>query len=138
MDGNLSGDRNLSIEFEVETASTITNVINYPNPFSTQTEFVFTLTGRTVPDEFTIQIYSMSGKVVKEIRKEELGPLRIGLNRTDYKWTGTDDFGNKLANGVYLYRIITSEVDGNTLDHRETEGIDSFFKKGFGKLVIMR
>ncbi len=138
MDGNLSGDRNLSIEFEVETASTITNVINYPNPFSTQTEFVFTLTGRTVPDEFTIQIYSMSGKVVKEIRKEELGPLRIGLNRTDYKWTGTDDFGNKLANGVYLYRIITSEVDGNTLDHRQTEGIDSFFKRGFGKLVIMR
>ena len=138
MDGNLSGDRNLAIEFEVETASTITNVINYPNPFSTQTEFVFTLTGRAVPDEFTIQIYSMSGKVVKEIRKEELGPLRIGLNRTDYKWNGTDDFGNKLANGVYLYRIITSEVEGNILEHRQNDGIDSFFKKGFGKLVIMR
>jgi len=55
-----------------------------------------------VPDDISISILTVSGKVVKEISKEELGPLRIGLNRTDYKWNGTDDYGEKLANGVYL------------------------------------
>ena len=136
--GNLSGDRKMSITFEVETKSMVTNVLNYPNPFSTSTEFIFTLTGRQVPDVFTIQIYSMSGKVVKEISKDELGPLKIGLNRTRYKWDGTDDFGNKLANGVYVYRLITSEVEGEKIEHRNNFDIDNYFKKGFGKLVIMR
>ena len=136
--GNLSGDQSYQVQFEVILESMVSNVLNYPNPFSTSTEFIFTLTGREVPDEFSIQIYSMSGKVVKEITRDELGPLRIGLNRTDYKWTGTDDFGNKLGNGVYFYRIITSEVGGETLDHFNNPDVDQYFKKGFGKLVIMR
>ena len=43
---------------------------NYPNPFSTSTKFVFTLTGSEIPDVFTIQIMTISGKVVREITKE--------------------------------------------------------------------
>ena len=76
--------------------------------------------------------------MVKEITKEELGNLRLGTNRTDYKWTGTDDYGNPLANGVYLYRVITSEVEGEELKHLENRNVDSFFDKGFGKMVILR
>ena len=136
--GNLSGDSNIAIDFQVVREATVTNVLNYPNPFSTQTQFVFTLTGAQVPDVFTIQIFTLSGKVVKEITKEEMGNLRIGQNRTDYKWNGTDDFGNRLANGVYLYRLITSQVEGEDLLHFGQENIDSFFNKGFGKLVILR
>ncbi len=141
--GNLSGDQSFAVEFEVVLESQISNVLNYPNPFSTSTEFIFTLTGREVPEEMSIQIYSMSGKVVKEITKEELGLVKIGLNRTKYKWNGTDDFGNKLANGVYFYRILTSEVDGEELgQYYDSQGkqasTDKYFKKGFGKLVIMR
>ena len=37
---------------------------------------------------------------------DELGPLRVGINRTQYRWDGTDDFGNKLGNGVYLMKAI--------------------------------
>jgi len=136
--GNLSGDNGMQIEFVVERESKISNVLPYPNPFSSHTQFVFTLTGMQVPDVFTIQIYTLSGKVVKEITKEELGPLRIGVNRTEYRWNGTDDFGNRLANGVYLYRVITSEVEGEKVRQYDNEDIDGFFKKGFGKLVIMR
>ena len=43
---------------------------------------------------------------MKEIVKEELGPIRIGRNITEYKWHGTDQYGQKLANGVCLYRVI--------------------------------
>ena len=67
-------------------------------------------------------------------RSEELGPLRIGLNRTDYKWNGTDDFGEKLANGVYLYKV-NLPAD---MERYENQYADRFFTKGFGKLVIMR
>lgn len=136
--GNLAGDNSMAVKFQVVLEAMVSNLLNYPNPFSTSTEFVFTLTGKEVPDVFTIQIFNMSGKVVKEISKEELGNIRLGVNRTDYKWNGTDDFGNKLANGVYLYRLITSEVDGEELKHINNSKIDSNFKKGFGKLVIMR
>ncbi len=136
--GNLSGDSSIDIDFQVIREATVTNILNYPNPFSTQTQFIFTLTGAQVPDVFTIQIFTLSGKVVKEITKAEMGGLRIGENRTDYKWNGTDDFGNKLANGVYLYRLITSQVEGEDLLHFGEENIDGFFNKGFGKLVIMR
>jgi len=135
--GNLSGDQDVEVRFNVIEESQVSNVLNYPNPFSTSTQFVFTLTGLDVPEVFTIQIMTVTGKVVREITKEELGNLRIGLNRTDYRWNGTDEYGSKLANGVYLYRVMTS-TNNESFNHFANDGIDGFFKKGFGKLVIMR
>lgn len=135
--GNLSGDQDVEVRFNVIEESQVSNVLNYPNPFSTSTQFVFTLTGLDVPEVFTIQIMTVTGKVVREITKEELGNLRIGLNRTEYKWNGTDEYGSKLANGVYLYRVMTS-TNNESFNHFANDGIDGFFKKGFGKLVIMR
>ncbi len=136
--GNLSGDQKIEIRFEVIRESSINNVLNYPNPFSTSTQFVFTLTGYNVPDIFTIQIMTLSGKVVKEITKEEIGNIRIGVNRTDYRWNGTDEYGNKLANGVYIYKVLTSHTDNEEIKQINNQKIDGFFTNGFGKLVILR
>lgn len=133
---NVSGSVDYSIQFEIETKQTITEVLNYPNPFSTSTRFVFTLTGSEVPDVFIIQIMTITGKVVREITKNELGNIRIGRNITQYAWDGKDEFGDKLGNGVYLYRVITRH-NGEAIEKRQTDA-DSFFKKGIGKLVIMR
>src|SRR5690606_17793490 len=63
------------ISFEVITKEMITNVLNYPNPFSTATKFVFTLTGSEIPTYMKIQIMTVSGKVVREIEMSELGPI---------------------------------------------------------------
>jgi len=104
---NVSGSTDYNIQFEILNKQTITEVLNYPNPFSTSTRFVFTLTGSEIPDIFTIQIMTITGKVVKEITKSELGNLHIGRNITEYAWDGKDEFGDKLANGVYLYKVIT-------------------------------
>lgn len=141
------GYYNYDIQFEVINKPMITNVLNYPNPFSTSTQFIFTLTGSELPQYMKIQIMTITGKVVKEITKEEIGPVRIGLNRTEYKWNGRDEYGDALANGVYFYRVITN-LDGKQMDHLSTTGtysrlfnnsdFDKYFKKGFGKLVIMR
>lgn len=133
---NLSGDLDYHISFEVINRSTITDVLNYPNPFTTSTRFVFTLTGATVPDYFKIQILTISGKVVREITQDELGPIHIGRNISQYDWNGTDEYGDRLANGVYLYRVIT-KISGDNIEHRSTEA-DKFFRKGFGKMYLMR
>ena len=124
----------------------ISNLLNYPNPFSTSTAFVFTITGADVPQEFKIQILTVTGKIVREITKAELGPIRVGTNITDFKWDGTDMFGQKLANGVYLYRVVSS-LDGNKMEQfRLNDGYnqsaqdvtDQYFRKGYGKMVILR
>lgn len=134
--GNKSGAIDYNVKFEVINKSTITNVMNWPNPFSTRTHFVFTLTGSRVPDYMKIQIMTVTGKVVREIEMHELGPIHIGRNITDYAWDGTDEYGDRLANGVYLYRVIT-EMNGQSIDKRSTKA-DKYFEKGFGKMYLIR
>lgn len=134
--GNGDGTFDYKIRFQVINQSTITNIFNYPNPFSTSTRFVFTLTGSEIPSFFKIQIFNINGVIVREIMLEELGNIHIGDNITDYAWDGTDMFGNRLASGVYLYRVVT-EINGESIEHRGTVA-DKFFKKGFGKMYLMR
>ncbi len=134
--GNLSGDLEYRVTFEIIHASTITNMMNYPNPFSTSTHFVFTLTGSEKPDEIIIQIMTVSGRVVREITEDQLGPIQIGRNITEYAWDGKDEFGDPLANGVYLYTV-KAMINGEDIEHRDS-GADQYFKKNFGKMYLMR
>src|SRR6185436_16832456 len=103
--------------FEVINESSITDFINYPNPFSTSTKFVFTLTGSEIPSYLKIQIMTVSGKIVREITQSEIGNIHVGRNITEYAWDGKDEFGDRLANGVYLYRVIT-QISGQSIEHR--------------------
>jgi flagellar hook assembly protein FlgD len=127
------------VAFRVITKAMISNMLNYPNPFTTSTAFVFTLTGSEVPQNIRIQILTVTGKIVREITKEELGPLHIGQNITSFKWDGTDQYGQKLANGVYLYRVITNQ-HGKSLEKYkdQRDETDKFFNKGYGKMYLMR
>jgi hypothetical protein len=133
---NASGSIDYQIHFDVINHATITDVLNYPNPFSTATHFVFTITGSEVPTMFRIQIMTITGKLVREIERDELGPLHIGRNITEYAWDGRDQFGDRLANGVYFYRVLT-KINSENIDHMDTEA-DQYFKKGFGKMFLMR
>lgn len=133
---NASGDYGYDISFEVINKSTITNVVNYPNPFSTCTHFVFTLTGSVVPDNMQIQIMTVTGKLVKTIYQSELGPIRVGNNQTSYCWDGRDEYGDQLANGLYLYRV-TTRLNSESIEHRDSQA-DKFFKKGFGKMYLIK
>ncbi len=134
--GNTSGSTDYFVEFEVVNRSTITHLVNYPNPFSTSTRFVFTLTGSQVPDQMQIQILTVTGKVVREIDQFELGDIHIGNNITEFAWDGKDEYGDQLANGVYLYRV-RAKINGNNIEHRDSEA-DNFFTKEFGKMYLLR
>lgn len=132
---NSAGAEDYRIQFEVNNHPSITGVLNYPNPFTTSTRFVFTLTGSEIPEVFTIQIMTISGKVVREITRDELGPLRIGRNITEFAWNGRDMYGDRLARGIYLYRVIT-RLNGQEVDH-SASGADKYFVKEYGKMVLI-
>ena len=134
--GNPSGTEPYAVNFEIINESQITNFFPYPNPFSTRTQFVFTLTGSDIPDEIIIQIMTVNGTVVREITQEEIGPIKIGNNRTEYAWDGHDAYGDQLANGVYLYKVKIFN-NGVEMKHRETSA-DRAFKNGIGKMYLLR
>ena len=132
---NESGANDYTIDFEVINKPSITHVMNWPNPFNNATHFVFTLTGSEIPTYFKIQIITITGKVVREIDLSELGPIHIGRNITDYAWNGTDMFGDRLANGVYLYRVLT-RINETSIELNKS-GADPYFKKEFGKMYLL-
>ena len=137
--GNEAGQLDYKVIFTIINKPMISNLLNYPNPFTTSTAFVFTVTGSEVPQNIRIQILTITGKIVREITKEELGPIHIGRNITEFKWDGTDQYGQKLANGVYLYRFMTN-LNGKSLDKYKQAGdnTDKYFNKGYGKMYLMR
>lgn len=135
--GNESGDLEYQTRFEIINEASISQIVNYPNPFTTSTQFVYTLTGEQAPSFFKIQILTVSGKVVREITSAEIGDLRVGRHMTAYRYDGTDSFGNPLANGVYLYRVVTRDQNGDMMKNRDV-GIGNYFKNGWGKMVILR
>lgn len=137
--GNKAGALDYHVTFKVNNKPMISNLLNYPNPFTTSTAFVFTITGIEVPQNMRIQILTITGKVVREITIDELGPLHVGRNITEFKWDGTDMYGAKLANGVYLYRVLTN-LNGKSLDkfRDDNDKTDKFFNKGYGKMVLIR
>jgi hypothetical protein len=139
MSNNSAGTMSYRVNFQIINKAMISNMLNYPNPFTTSTAFVFTLTGSEVPQNIKIQVLTVTGKIVREITKDELGPLHIGRNITEFKWDGTDQYGQKLANGVYLYRVVTN-LNGKRLDKYTgpEESTDKYFNKGYGKMYLMR
>jgi len=136
---NTAGNIAYRVVFTVINKPMISNMLNYPNPFTTSTAFVFTITGNEVPQNIKIEIMTITGKIVREITKDELGPLHIGRNITEFKWDGTDQYGQKLANGVYLYRVVTN-LNGKSLDKYKaaSDDTDKYFNKGYGKMYLMR
>ncbi len=136
--GNVAGASTYEVNFQVITESQLSNVLPYPNPFTTSCRFVYTLTGDREPADFKIQILTVSGRIVREITQFEFGQLKVGTHTSDFVWDGTDEYGDRLANGVYLYRVIARDTEGEDLKHFERSQVDGYFKNDFGKIVILR
>ena len=135
----VSAGLDYKLDFEIINKSMISNFYNYPNPFSTSTRFVYTLTGDRVPAYFSIQIMTSSGKIVREISSAEFGPLQLGSHISSFAWDGRDQFGDPLANGVYLYKILAKDENGDNFEKYDLNNSeDIHFINGFGKMVIVR
>lgn len=101
---------------------TLTNVLNYPNPFLNHTEFWFTHNKPSEPLDVQVQIFTITGKVVWT--KSQLVNTTGFLSR-DITWDGRDDFGDKIGKGVYVYKLTVR----STITNKRTEK--------FEKLVIL-
>ena len=87
----------------VETQNlSIDRLLNYPNPFTTHTDFWFEHNQAGQDLDVLIQIFTVSGKLVKTI---EAGFTADGYRAGPFAWDGTDDFGNRIGRGVYVYRV---------------------------------
>lgn len=134
--GNYNSANDYEISFQVINESSITNFYPYPNPVINQMRFVFTITGEKIPDKIKIQIMTQSGKIVREIFKDELGSLKIGNNISSFVWDGTDQFGDRLANGVYFYKVDVE--DSESFKKRNTSNSNKFFKNQMGKIYLLK
>ncbi len=135
--GNLANGGAYQLNFRIIQEQSISQILPYPNPFTMSCRFAYTLTGRDEPSQFSMQIMTVSGQVVRNVSQAEFGTLRIGSHLSDFVWDGRDDYGDLLANGVYLYRIHARDQEGKSIKLFQSEA-DAYFKQGFGKIVILR
>jgi flagellar hook assembly protein FlgD len=68
---------------------------------------------------------------------DELGSIHVGNNTSQYAWDGKDQYGDELANGVYLYEVLIKSSNDEAYTHRNTAG-DGMFKNGIGKMYKIR
>ncbi|MBN2572869.1 MAG: type IX secretion system sortase PorU, partial [Ignavibacteriales bacterium] len=96
------------------------DLYNYPNPFSDLTYFTF---HHNLLEEInvTIKIYTIAGRLIKEIKSENIFDKYIIL-----EWDGRDEDGDMLANGTYLYKLNVETIDGKYKENL------------LGKLAIIR
>ncbi len=106
------------------------HVLNYPNPFTTSTYFMFEHNQAGTEMDVMVQIYAVSGKLIKTL-EERIISTGYRLGKGDgIQWDGRDDFGDPLAKGVYLYKVKVRSVNtGDTVLEGESD---------FEKLVILK
>lgn len=85
-----------------DEALTLTHVLNYPNPFSTYTQFWFSHNRPYEPLDVQVQVMTITGKVVWT--KNQIITTEGFLSR-EITWDGKDDFGDRIGKGVYIYKL---------------------------------
>ncbi len=99
------------------------HVVNYPNPFTTNTKFFIEHNRNGSTLKVIVKIYTVAGKMVKSL---EDNVFADGNLYCDMEWDGKDEFGDLIGRGVYVYQV--SVTDQTTGDKVST----------FEKLVLLR
>ncbi len=112
------------IQFVVvgDESITITNVLNYPNPFVNYTQFWFTHNKPFEPLEVQVQVLTITGKIVWT---KNQSVTSAETTCREITWDGKDDFGDRIGKGVYIYKLTVKSVLTNTKTEK------------FEKLVIL-
>lgn len=76
--------------------------MNYPNPFRRKTFFTYEL---SKPAEVTVKIYTVGGTLIQVLNDYSLQSFNT------IEWDGYDQASDRIANGVYLYKLIAKTED---------------------------
>lgn len=106
------------IEFVVRESEEVKldHVLNYPNPFTTHTEFFFEHNQVCSELDAQVQVLTVAGRLVKTINTTV---QTEGFRSQGIPWDGRDDFGDQLAKGVYVYRLRVRTPDGAIAEETE-------------------
>jgi hypothetical protein len=85
------------------------HVLNYPNPFTSFTDFYFEHNQPGSLLNVRVQIFTVSGKLVKSI---EQIMQTTGSRSQAIHWNGLDDYGDKIGRGAYIYKLKVETSDG--------------------------
>ena len=96
---------NLKLNLVESSDFTLSNVFNYPNPFSKRTQFAFEVSQSA---SISIKVYTLTGQLVTEVG--DIFESHYGYSHID--WNGRDEFGDEIANGAYLYQLTAEPEDG--------------------------
>jgi len=104
-----TGSPTATHSFAVVSRVRITHLLSFPNPFDDElgTRFSFTLTGEE-PADLLLRVFSVTGRMIYERTERGLSP---GYH--ELAWDGRDADGDKLGNGVYLYRVVAAGPSGH-------------------------
>ncbi|MBP7478411.1 MAG: T9SS type A sorting domain-containing protein, partial [Chitinophagales bacterium] len=91
----------------------IKHLLNYPNPFTTNTCFQFEHNKAGELLDITIQIYTISGKIVKNLY-QKIQATSYRMNR-EICWDGLDEYGDVIGRGVYIYKVFLRDEQGNSI-----------------------
>lgn len=113
---NNSGES--TVEFVVAKSAEIAleHVLNYPNPFTTKTQFYFEHNQPCASLQVQIQVFTVSGKLVKTLNESVTCE---GYRISPIDWDGKDDFGDRLAIGTYIYRVKLQTGEGLSVEKFE-------------------
>lgn len=121
------GDTELLVAESADLA--LKHVLNYPNPFTTSTNFQFEHNYPYQDLEIQVQVYTVSGKLVKTILQNVYAETNTGYRVSDVHWDGLDDYGDRLGKGVYIYKIQVQAAGTTDASKQVSE---------FEKLVILK
>ena len=98
------------------------HVLNYPNPFTTNTQFFFEHNRPCSTLDVQVQVFTVAGRLVKTLNRQLACE---GFRSEPMAWDGLDDQGDRLGRGVYVYRLNVVTQEGDKAEKYE-------------KLVILR
>lgn len=113
---NNSSERTIDFVVVQEAELAIDHVLNYPNPFTTRTEFYFEHNQHCDFLEVQVQVFTISGKLVKTIN--QLVQTK-GFRTEGITWDGRDDFGDRIGRGTYVYKVKVEDNQGNKVEKYE-------------------
>jgi flagellar hook assembly protein FlgD len=113
---NNSSDGELTFTVVAQEDIAIEHLINYPNPFTTNTEFSFEHNQVCDYLDVQIQVFTITGTVVKTINQRIISN---GFRVDKIQWDGRDDFGEKIGIGTYIYKLTVETESGENLEKFE-------------------
>ncbi len=113
---NNSSEANLEFFVAKTEDFVIEHLLNYPNPFTTNTSFYFEHNRPNQILEVQIQIFTVSGRLVKTINSLQ---TNAGFRVGPISWDGQDDFQDNIGRGTYIYKLKVKDMNGEFIEKLE-------------------